>query len=278
MVSEASSVDYSFQSVAEDMRIVAVIETPFQFLKVSVQVLGAHLVEGSDDGPLKQAPDALDAVGMNVTHNPLLRRMANGLMASVVIGNAQVRLQFVGIDGLSLILDGPVDEVMQGMAFDIGDPFDSNLTAPLDGPSHPGLVALVGVSLAFGATTYQCLIYFHDPEQGRAFKGVISHSLSDAVAQIPCRLIGDAQSTVKLVGAHALLRLAHEVDRQEPLSQGQVRVVHNRSGSDGELISAILTTPLVIFWVLGRSHSSAACTGNAVRPPQLFQGVGTCLI
>ena len=61
-ISEVPSVENPKQGVTKNMRIVAVVETPFQFLKVSVQVLPAHLVEGTNNGPLEQAPDPLDTV------------------------------------------------------------------------------------------------------------------------------------------------------------------------------------------------------------------------
>ena len=60
------------QSVSEDVLVVSVVEPPLQFFKVAVQMLGADLVERAHNGPLEQAPDALDAVGVNVSDDPVL--------------------------------------------------------------------------------------------------------------------------------------------------------------------------------------------------------------
>ena len=130
-VGQGSGVDDPLHGVTEDMRVVAVVESPLQFLKVAVQVLDAHLVKGADDGTLEQAPHALYAVGVNIAHNPLLGNMAHCLMSRVVIRNPQVGLEVVGVYSLSLILDRAPDESVQGFPFDVRDPLDSDFPAAL---------------------------------------------------------------------------------------------------------------------------------------------------
>ena len=267
------------QGVPEDMRIIAVVETPFQFLKVSVQVLDAHLMEGADDGAFEQAPDALDPIGMDLADNPLFRGMAHGLMPSIVILNPHVGLQLIGVNRLSLILNGSMDEIMESVTLDIGNALDSNLTAiPLDGPRDPSLVALVCMTLAFGTATYQCLIHFHDPEKSGSGEGIVSHRLSDAVTQIPGCLVRDSQSAVKLVRAHALLGFAHEIDGGKPLSQGQVGVVHNGSRGHAEMIAASLAVPLSAPLDSSDRCITTPDTGNPVRPAQAFQMLAAFVI
>ena len=43
-----------------------------------------------------RAPDAFDAIRVHVADHPHLRLVINGLMAGVVVGNAQIGAQFVG--------------------------------------------------------------------------------------------------------------------------------------------------------------------------------------
>ena len=220
------------------MRVVSVVEFPLQFLKIAVQVLPAHLVKGADNGTLEQAPHALDPVGVDITDNPLLIRMTYRLVLGVMIFNPEVRPQLIGVDGLSLILDRAPDEVVEGITADIGDSLNSNPTATLDGTSHPRLVAFVSVTLAFGSSAYQRLVHFHDTQERGTCEGIVSHGLTDAVAQIPSGLVGDSQSSVELIGAHALFGFAHQVDRQKPLTQWKVGIVHDGSRRDAELIAA----------------------------------------
>ncbi len=221
------------------MRVIAIIESPFKFLKVSVQVLPAHLVEGSDNGTLEQAPHAFDAVGVDLSDNPLLGGMAHSLVYGVVIFNPHVRLQLIGVNRLSLILNCSMDEIMESVTLDIGDALDSDLSAvPLDGTGHPYLAFLATRSDVAFLSTDQGFVHFHDPEQGRSLKGIIAHGLTDAVGQVPSRPVCGSDGALELVGRDAFLGLAHQPDRQEPLTEGQVRVVHDGPGGHGELIPA----------------------------------------
>jgi len=76
--------------VAEKERVFALIETPFKFLKIAIQVLRAHLMVRTDDGPLEKAPDAFDPVRVNVSAYPFFRAVVNALMLCVVIADAVV--------------------------------------------------------------------------------------------------------------------------------------------------------------------------------------------
>ena len=272
LISEVSGIKNPAQGVPEYMRVIAVVKTPLQFFEVAVQVLPAHLVEGANNGTLEQAPDTLDSVGVDLSDNPLLRGVAHGLVYSVAIFNPHVGLQLIGVNRLSLILNGSMDEIMESVALDIGNALDSNLPAiPLDGSGDPSLTFLASRSDIAPLSPDQGFVHFHDTEKRRPLEGVVSHGLSDAVAQIPGCLVRDSQSAVKLVRAHTLLGFAHEIDGGKPLSQRQVGVVHDGSRGHAEMIAASLAVPLSA--PLDPSHLCVAATGagNAIRPSQSFQ-------
>ena len=105
------------------------------------------LVEGSNDAALEQAPDAFDAVRVNVTDNPFLGGVVDGLVAGVGVGNAEIGSKLVGVDGLGLVADCAGNEVVERALADIGDALQSDAPAALDCPGNPRLVALVGPSL-----------------------------------------------------------------------------------------------------------------------------------
>ena len=67
----------------ENLRVVLIVETPFQFFEVSVQTLDADFVERTDDGTLEQAPHAFNRVGVNLPDNPLLGRVLYSFMMGV---------------------------------------------------------------------------------------------------------------------------------------------------------------------------------------------------
>ncbi len=100
-VGQRSGVDDALHGVVENLGVVPVVEPPFQFFEVAVQVLDAHPVEGADDGPLEQAPHAFDTVGVDLADNPLVIGMLDGFMAGVVVLDPGIGLQLIGVDRLS---------------------------------------------------------------------------------------------------------------------------------------------------------------------------------
>ena len=87
------------------------------------------------------------------------------------------------------------------------------------------------------------LSHLHDPAQRlRVYR---FHRGADAMAEVPGRLVGDAERPLDLVRAHPLLGLAEQVDAQKPLPQGQVRVIENRPRRDRKLVPASIAVELV---------------------------------
>ena len=71
------------ERVPEDVLVVP----PLELFEVTVHVLHAHLVEAADDGALEQAPDALDRVGVDIAHDPLLGAVLHALVARVAVAD-----------------------------------------------------------------------------------------------------------------------------------------------------------------------------------------------
>jgi hypothetical protein len=92
------------------------------------------------------------------------------------------------------------------------------------------------------------------------------HRGSDAMAEIPCRLVGKAENPLELVGAHSLARLAEQVDAKEPLPEGQMGVIEDRPGSDAELIAAGIAIKLVALYNPRNLAGKTARAHNGIRP------------
>lgn len=260
------------------MDVVPVVEAPLHFFKVTVQVLDAHLMESPGHRPLEQRPHGFDAVGVNLSDNPLFFGVIDRPMTGVGVLDSNVGFQLVGVNRFGLILHRTLDKVMQGVASDVRDSLKPNLTSTLDGSGNPGLVSLIGVTLALRRATYKRFVYFNNSEQCWAVKRVVAHRFADSMAEIPRRLVGHIKRTLQLVSRYPFARLAHQVDRQEPLTQRKVGVVHYRPGSHRKLVTAILATPFMHLGILRYSHPTAACASNAIGPAQLFKGDCACSI
>ncbi len=74
-------------------------------------MLHADLMEAAHDGAFEQTPDAFDTVRVHVSNHPLVHGVVDGLMRCVVVSDAPVGQKLIGIDRLSFVFHGALDEV-----------------------------------------------------------------------------------------------------------------------------------------------------------------------
>ena len=234
-------------------------------------MLLADLMKRPDNGSLEERPDALNAIGVDVPNYPFLGGVVDCLMAGVMILDSKVKLQFVGVDRFSLVFDGAVDEVVQGVAANVRDSLKTNLSAALDRASHPSFVFAGTPACTLRLPTNKRFVNFYDAEQRGSVKAVIPHRGADAMTEIPSSTVGHSKRPLKLKGRHAFLGLAHEVDRRKPLSQRKVGIVHDSSCRHAELIAATEAIPLRASLDPAHVHVSTTDAGHAVRPSNGFQ-------
>ena len=86
------------------------------------------------------------------------------------------------------------------------------------------------------------------------------------MAEVPGRLVGDAESPLDLVRAHALPGLAEQVDAQKPLPQRQMGVVEDRPCRHRELVPASIAVELVPLRNLGGLPRATAGACRPLRP------------
>ena len=77
-------------------------------------MLDADLMVGADDRPLKQAPDVLNGIGVDIAIDPLFGAVVDSLVACIVVGNSLVGGPIVGIDCFGVRCGIGVDEVVNG--------------------------------------------------------------------------------------------------------------------------------------------------------------------
>jgi hypothetical protein len=70
------------ESVPNEKIVVPITKSMLQFIQIGVKVLNAHLVVRADRA-FQKAPDAFDAVGMDVTARPLFGAVVDRLLAGV---------------------------------------------------------------------------------------------------------------------------------------------------------------------------------------------------
>ena len=256
----------TLHGVPKEVRVSPVIEPEGDFVQVGGQMLGADLVEGTNQAAFKQAPHVLNGVDVVVAgdFSPLLVDGFVGRNAvHFVVGG-----QPVGNHHFDVLPKVALDEFDKARAVHLGDGFKLDAPAALHHAHHAGLpCAASGLAVAFAAD--ERLVHFNDAVQ----RFGVLHRLADAVAQIPRRLVGDAQRAFDLVGGHAFLGFAHDIDGQKPFPERQVGIVEDVAGRDGELVAAFVAVVLAAILYLRDAGRLAARAADAFRPAQGFHVV-----
>ena len=278
LVSDVLRTHNTLERVYKDMGIVSVVIPPLELFYVAVHVLNTHLVKRPYDRPLKQAPYAFNAVGMNIADYPFLFGVIDGLVSGIVVSDSNVGAKFVCVDSFDFILNGSPDEVMDGLFPDVRDTLNTHSPAPLDSTGNPCLVALVAVTYVFFLSAYQCLIHFNHTDKRRTFKQFVSHCLTNPVAEIPSGLVGNAERSLHLVSGNALLGFAHKIDGDKPFAEREMGIMHNGSAHNGKLVSATSALPAVVLFKLQCLYATATGTTNTVRPANVLKSFAALVV
>src|SRR5947207_11432934 len=124
-----------------------------------------NLVTGTDDRTLQEAPNALDAVGVNVADNPFLNRVINGAMLRVGIFNSPIGRKLIGIDGFRVWRGVVANKLLQNVFGRMRYDLQPNHAAALDCSNRDSLIRLVATSMPSHLAANIRFIDFHDAPQ-----------------------------------------------------------------------------------------------------------------
>ncbi len=199
-------------AVAHSAGVVAKVE----LAAVAAKVRFAHVVIGADHAALEDREEILGGVAVleAASGDVFAGAVIDGAVSGELAAKAGVNGRFVGHEVRGAI-DVRNDQAANVLGGDVGDVETANVAFTLDQRED----GLLGLHSAGGAvlllTTDKGFIGFDDlvtaAERGVA-KGAV-HRLTDAVAKEPSRLVGNAEHTLHLLRAHALLGSGHEVRR-----------------------------------------------------------------
>lgn len=253
-------------------------------------MLHADLVERANDGTLEQAPDVFDAVRMNVTDNPLVRRVVNGFVARVLVSDAHVSAPLIGVERFGIVASNRLHEGVKRLFLGVRHVAQTNLAVPLQRASNPRAIfgpnaarrtrqSATAFVLATTATTrgQHRLVQFDDAEQRRTFVHRL-HRFTDAMAEKPRGLVRHAKRALQLIRAHGLFAFDHEVRSGEPLPQRKLGVVEDRSRRDREAEAAEVAVELVAGRDARHGITATAVANGPRRPTKLLQIVPADLL
>jgi len=262
--------------------ILATVETERHFVKVGGQMLCRNLVPRSHDSALQERERRFDRVRVSIANRVFLFGVANCLVflnrnASFLhregIGGKVVRNDHIYIFG-----DVLLDETGKRSALCIFRMEESQIAIAL-ADSDNGLFGVLAIPYALAdlLSAYIGLVHFN-----RAIKhGLVefAHRGTNAMAEIPRRLVADSDCAVNLVSTHPLLGFTEKVRCREPLNQRQVRIVEDRVRRNSELVIAILAVKQ--FRVRGKADDVCSLAPNALdshRPAQPLKQFAASLV
>ena len=268
----------SQQGLESRHRLLAPIMAKDEFIKISLELMAAHAVMGSEQ-PLLQVADG--AVGQR--HRGLRafvqvrsRRLRAGHMAESSFVQSTKAPEAVGVNARTrcYVLSQERDE---GFASEIRDDRHASASGRATALLHrdhdegglpaPQLSASPQTPLD---TSNPGVVQFHFPAQRLA--GQVDHGLPQLVQDHPrCLVTSQTQLALQEKRRDAAFIRGHEVGRPEPNGQRRFRVMQNRSCRKGHLIPTTCALPALRFHDWVRIPVPAPRADEAVRPAALSQ-------
>ena len=235
----------SFERIFCAARIVAELE----LADIQRQIGFAGLVKRADNASLQQRREAFDILRMHCPDDILSFGVADDRVR-VSRRKTTIADPFICHQQSHLFGDSFSSERLQCRAIDAIDNLSNDLAsaadraddwflARTDATRSGALEALANVTV-LGEAADEGFVNLYLAEQHLPLVAV-PHTNTDAVAHIPCRLVGASPDhPVDLVGTHALLGVVHQKRDLKPLDERVFGVLEDRSGDHRKPIAILV--------------------------------------
>jgi hypothetical protein len=236
-------------------------------------------VEGADDAPLENRPEAFDGLSVDCADDILTSGVVNGRVREIFVEDVVCR-PLIGTKQADFVGDGFSDKCVKRRGLDIRDYPRDNIPPTADGADNRSFAGTNAAgstaTAAFIPMTVFCqaadesFINFDDTAE---LINILHQRSSDLMTHEPSGFIGtEAHITIKLQSAHAFLAGQHEVSNLEPVPQRFVGVLENRSG---DMRKSVRNTPSAVHTLPLKGHgfepidmtASATRAADAFGPP-----------
>jgi hypothetical protein len=257
------------QGVQEQVRILPAIESEGHFLAVGLEMLRTDFVPRSHNAALQERERGLDGIGVNVAFGVDAELVANRFVPSIfpqVFRRAPVCLPIIREKNIDVLADILADILFERSALCIARVEESQVAATLTDSDNDFLVIVFCcLSLPPILAANVGFVHFDFAAEHRSVD--FDHCSADSVTEIPCRSVAsDSERALHLASGHAFLGFTEEQGSEEPLVQGEMAVIENRSSRHGELVVALLAVEQLFLGLkLDRWHL-ASQTMDAFGP------------
>jgi hypothetical protein len=231
------------QSIQEESGRLTAVEAELHLGKVRREMFRADLVPRSHDATLEQGECRFHGVSVNVSSNAhiFFARMIDCLMLHLA-NRAVIGGQFVGDNYLDIGTDVLFDVLCQRSLACILSMKEAHVSTALpDSDYH----FFVGSGLAASGVTllsaYVGFVHFDSTFEHSALG--FGHGCADTMTEIPRGFVGAfvlaPNRSPDLVSRDSFAGFTKQQGHHEPFSERQVRVMEDRTYSDGELVIAV---------------------------------------
>src|SRR5690242_3472637 len=261
------------ESVNKQIGAVASIKSELHLFQIGRKMLCGNAMPRSGNTALQERERRFDGVCVNVPHNVDAGAVRDFLVCASAFSLSHGRIVrgcIVCKNHVYIFRDILADILCECAALRIAGMKEAQVAVALAYTDYHFLVVHSRyTALALVPAADVGHIHFHFSVQHR-FIG-LRHGVTDAMAEIPCRLVAHSDRALNLAGRHALLRLAKKMRSEKPLGKRQMRIVEYGAGSDSELIIAILAVEKLLFsFKFDHGHLATRAT-RSFRPAQTDQ-------
>lgn len=246
----------------------AAIKPKCHLVQVGLEVLRADLVPSSNNAAFQKRERRLCGICVDITVNVNLVLVFNRFVLSAMHASfnhgLRVSSPLVRNDHVHICADVFFDVVRQCAALNIVSMEESQIAATLTNTDNN----LFTLSAKFAGTfsADKCLVHLDGSREHRFLN--FGHRLADSVAEIPCRLVGDAEGALDLVCADSFACLTEQQNHQKPCLQRQMRVVKNSVTENAELIFTVSAFMLLLCVYVRYGCALTSWAFDTHRPPK----------
>ena len=176
----------------------------------------------SNNPALEQAKSGFYGIGMNVATNVDFVLVAHGLMGAASESSFHhsfwIGGPFVGHNHVNMSADIFLDVLGEGSRSCVFGVKEPQLAATLTDTDNDLFVVLKAAPSSDSLATDIGFIHLNLASEERLSS--CDHGSPDAMAEIPCGLVGSLEHALELIRRHALARLTEQVGSEKPLPEG----------------------------------------------------------
>jgi hypothetical protein len=256
------------QGIEEQIRIFPAIKPEAHFLKIGLQMLRAEFMPTAAQTALEQGEGVFNGVCVNVSAHILFFRVPDELVLVLKthpLRHSLVGIQFIGEENIHIFSHIFLEKLFENAPGDFLGVKQPKFTIALPNSDDwtlsgaaPAMLKSVSLSADIG------FVHLDLPVEHRLV--ALGHGRTDAMAQVPSGFVAHSERPLNLTCGYALLCFTEQERRSKPLFKGQVRVIENRSGCNGELVVTVFAVEKLFVRVEPYDWPLASDTFGASGP------------